>query len=347
MNKLKSSLLSICVLCFMALCWTTMSAQGSKARGDVDMDGSVTISDVTVLNDYLLGGREATINQAGADTNRDGTIDIGDVAVLIDYLLSGEWPYVPEPVTFTVNGVSFNMIPVSGGTFMMGGRDNDPYVRPWEFPVHQVTVSDFYIGETEVTQALWKAVMGSNPSWFQYSSNSDYAYTNDFQRPVEKVTYANCLSFISKLNQKTGKTFRLLTEAEWEFAARGGNRSRGYFYSGSDDIDEVSWYGDNSTVYLPNAGRSEKMPHAVATKAPNELGIYDMSGNVEEWTSDWYGLYTDEPQTNPTGPATGTARIVRGGSWDQAFRMSRPTYRHEGWPTSPNINIGLRIAMAM
>jgi len=337
-------------LCLMASCWLPMSAQSAVVRGDVDSDTEVTIADVSDLIDYLIGG-DKSIDLVAADVDHDNDVTIADVSVLIDYLLMGQWPADPvqpyEPVyeTITVNGVTFRMILVEGGTFTIGARDNDPYVRPWESPAHEVTVSDFYIGETEVTQQLYKAVMGSNPSWFQYSYDSDYAYDNDLTRPVERVTYANCQSFITKLNQKTGKTFRLLTEAEWEFAARGGNYSKGYFYSGSDDLEEVGWHGGNSSVYLPRVDRTDKMPHAVATKAPNELGIYDMSGNVEEWTSDWYGLYTADAQTNPTGPASGTARVVRGGSWDQAFRMCRPTYRHEGWPTSPNINIGLRIAL--
>lgn len=327
MNKLKSSLLSICVLCFMALCWTTMSAQGSKARGDVDMDGSVTISDVTVLNDYLLGSRDVTINQAGADTNRDGTIDIGDVAVLIDYLLSGEWPYVPEPVTFTVNGVSFNMIPVSGGTFMMGGRDNDPYVRPWEFPVHQVTVSDFYIGETEVTQALWTMVMGSNPSNHQ----------GDGGLPVENMSWYDCQEFVAKLNAMYEERFSLPTEAQWEFAARGGNKSQGYVYSGSNSLGAVAWY----------SGNSDGSTHLVATLAANELGLYDMSGNVFEWCMDNWGAYTSVAQVDPQGPLTGEGKVCRSSAYNRAnnnnwFRCGGRTYDS---PTVAAKDTGLRLAI--
>ena len=291
---------------------------------------------MTSLIDYLLSNDPSRVVIAACDVDNDGAVNISDVTALIDYLLSGEWPYVaPEPLEITVGSVTFKMIPVQGGTFMMGGRDFDPYVKPWELPVHQVTLSDYYIGETEVTQALWKAVMGSNnnPSWF-VSANG---FANDFQRPVEKVTYANCLTFINRLNQKTGRTFRLLTEAEWEYAARGGKYDHGYMYAGGDDIDELAWH----------KGNSGDKTHAVGTKAPNELGIYDMAGNVGEWTKDWYGDYTEEAQTNPTGPATGDARVVRGGSWDQAWRMNRVTYRHEGFPTSANINVGLRLALDM
>ena len=318
-------------LCLAAMCWTTMTAAGNALRGDVTNDGNVDITDVTSLIDYLSGVRAIDLNLEAADVDDDGSVGISDVTALVDYLLIGEWPYVPEPLVFTVGNVTFKMMPVKGGTFMMGARDNDPYVRPWESPAHEVTLSDYYIGETEVTQALWRAVMSSNPSWF----SSANGYANNLQRPVEKITYANCVSFITKLNQKTGKTFRLVTEAEWEFAARGGNRSKGYMYSGSDDLEEVGWH----------KGNSDDITHPVASKAPNELGIYDMSGNVEEWCSDWYGLYTYKPATNPIGPSSGDARIVRGGCWDQAFRMSRVTARHEGFPTSPNVHTGLRIAM--
>ena len=331
----KNCLKTLLILSLSAMFWLPMFGQDAVLRGDADGDNNVTISDVTSLIDYLLSNDPSRVVMAACDVNDDDVVNISDVTSLIDYLLSGEWPYVPEPLEITVGSVTFKMIPVQGGTFMMGGRDFDPYVKSWELPVHQVTLSDYYIAETEVTQALWKAVMGSNnnPSWF-VSANG---YANDFNRPVEKVTYSNCLTFINRLNQKTGKHFRLLTEAEWEYAARGGKYDHGYMYAGGDDIDEIAWH----------SGNSNSITHAVGTKAPNELGIYDLAGNVGEWTSDWYALYTEEAQTNPTGPATGSARVVRGGGWDQAWRMNRVTYRHEGFPTNASINVGLRLALDM
>lgn len=184
--------------------------------------------------------------------------------------------------TFQVGGVSFDMVWVEGGTFRMGAT-SEQGSDAWggEKPVHSVTLSGYYIGKTEVTQALWKAVMGSNPSEFKGDN-----------LPVEQVSWDDCQEFIRKLNSLTGQHFRLPTEAEWEFACRGGNNSCGYKYSGSNDIDNVAWYFDNSG----------HKTHPVGTKAQNELGIYDMSGNVWEWCSDWYGNYSSGAQTNPKGP---------------------------------------------
>ena len=182
---MSSNSLFKCVLslCMAAMCCMTMAAAGNSLRGDVSNDGNVDINDVTYLIDYLSGVRASDIDLTAADVDEDGAVNIGDVTALVDYLLIGEWPYVPEPLVFTVGNVTFKMMPVKGGTFMMGARDNDPYVRPWESPAHEVTVSDYYIGETEVTQALWRAVMSSNPSWF-CSANG---YTNNLQRPVRQL----------------------------------------------------------------------------------------------------------------------------------------------------------------
>ena len=226
---------------------------------------------------------------------------------------------------FTVNGVSFEMVRVEGGTFRMGAtseQGTDAY--DWEKPVHSVTLSSYYIGKTEVTQALWQAVMGSNPSNFKGSN-----------LPVECVSWNDCQEFIQKLNSLTGRNFRLPTEAEWEFACRGGNNSRGYKYSGSNDIDNVAWYWGNS---------GEKT-HPVGIKASNELGIYDMSGNVWEWCSDWYADYTSYSQTNPKGPQSGSGRVYRGGSWNGNARRCRSSNRDGNYPTSRYFDLGLRLAL--
>ena len=219
--------------------------------------------------------------------------------------------------TFTVNGVSFKMIIVEGGTFIMGTTDDVTNAEDDEKPVHSVTLSSFSIGETEVTQELWTAVMGSNPSY----------YADNWQYPVEEVSWYDCQSFISKLNELTGRQFRLPTEAEWEYAARGGNMSQGYQYAGSNNYFNVMWCAYN-------------IIHAteqVATKSPNELGIYDMSGNVWEWCQDRYGSYGSEAQTDPTGPESGTGL-------PQYCRVSSRSYEP---PTTSTNLVGVRLALTV
>ena len=228
--------------------------------------------------------------------------------------------------TFTVNGVSFTMIGVEGGTFTMGATSEQGTIDPWdnERPAHSVTLSSFSIGETEVTQELWQAVMGSNPS---YSSGTNY--------PVERVSWHDCQTFIQKLNQLTGKNFRLPTEAEWEYAARGGNKSEGYKYAGSNTLGDVAWYSGNSANRI----------HPVKKKQANELGLYDMSGNVYEWCQDWLGNYSGDAQANPTGAATGSRRVYRGGGWSGAASRCRVSYRDGYTPTNTYNHLGLRLAL--
>lgn len=263
-------------------------------------------------------------NAQNRDQNGDGVVNSSDLTDLINYILN---PPVFENQTFTVNGVSFEMIAVEGGTFTMGataeqGSDADGV----ELPTHKVTLSSYLIGKTEVTQELWQAVMGSNPS-----------YHSGTNLPVERVTWSDCQTFITKINALTGKSFRLPTEAEWEFAARGGNKSQGYKYSGSNTVNDVAWYHLNSS----------SKTHPVATKAPNELGIYDMSGNVWEWCSDWYSgiYYSSSSQTNPTGPNSGSVRVIRGGSWNSSDRSCRVSHRHNSYPSHRDRDLGLRLAL--
>lgn len=226
-----------------------------------------------------------------------------------------------ENRTYTVNGVSFTMIAVEGGTFMMGSTKGIDH----EAPVHKVTLSSYTIGETEVTQELWLAIMGKNPSNIQ----------GNLQRPVERISWNDCQTFISKLNELTGEKFRLPTEAEWEFAARGGNTSNGYKFSGSDVIDEVAWYYNNSSGTT----------HPVKTKNANELGIYDMSGNVYEWCADRYSRYSSSSETNPQGPSYGSYRIFRGGRYNYGWGECRVTQRaYNGPDTNGNGVVGLRLA---
>ena len=290
--------------------------------GDVDGDGFVKIDDVTTLIDYLLGSNPSS-DMGNADIDYDGNVNITDVTALIDILLNGITS-IPSRETFTVNGVSFTMIRVPAGTFMMGATEeqgSDAY--DWEKPVHEVTLSSPYlIGETEVAQELWLAVMGSNPS----------KHLGSLQKPVENVTWPDCQEFISRLNQLTGMAFRLPTEAEWEYAARGANRSHGYKYAGSDNISEVGNFSSSTT--LP-----------VGLLQPNELYIYDMSGNVDEWVSDYWGNYTSGPQTNPTGPSSGTEHVYRSGSWYSGADVARVSYRFHRSNTFQRGTLGLRLAL--
>lgn len=224
-----------------------------------------------------------------------------------------------------VDDVTYEMIPVQGGTFTMGAtREQGSEADNDERPTHSVTLSSYSIGKTEVTQELWEAVMGSNPSKFKGA-----------KKPVETVSWNDCQTFIGKLNNLTGKQFRLPTEAEWEYAARGGQKSQGYKYSGSNSLGDVAWYYNNSG----------STTHDVATKRPNELGLYDMSGNVWEWCSDWYGNYGSNAQTNPQGPQSGQDRVIRGGGWGDSAGC-RSSFRGNVDPGRREYDLGLRLVLS-
>ena len=245
-----------------------------------------------------------------------------------------------EPTkSFTVTGngktVTFNMKLVEAGMFQMGSTSGDSS----EQPVHSVTLTkDYYMGETEVTQALWYAVMGQSPT-----SDGDRPWERPWestyglgdQYPAYRVSWDDCQTFITKLNALTGVTFRLPTEAEWEYAAKGGKKSNGYTYAGSNTIGDVAWYYNNSN----------STTHAVGTKFANELGLYDMSGNVWEWCQDWYGDYSSDVQTDPTGPSSGSDRVLRGGSWDDGATICRVADRFYFTPTYRDNYRGFRLAL--
>ena len=224
------------------------------------------------------------------------------------------------------DGVSIDMVRVEAGTFTMGATPEMKEPDDDEKPTHQVTLTnDYYIGKYEVTQALWQAVMGNNPS-----------YSKGNNLPVERVSWDDCQEFISKLNSITGKTFRLPTEAEWEYAARGGNKSRGYQYSGSSNLSDVAWYKDNSG----------SKTHTVGSRQANELGIYDMSGNVWEWCQDCFGTYSNSSQVNPTGANSRSKRVIRGGCWYYSAGCCRSSYRDYNTPGSRFDNLGFRLVLS-
>jgi len=221
-----------------------------------------------------------------------------------------------------------NMVYVEGNTFVMGAtseQGNDAWF--YEKPAHKVTLSSYYIGKYPVTQEEWEAVMGSNPAKFKGD-----------KYPVEQVSWDDCQEFVRKLSQLTGKQFRLPTEAEWEFAARGGSKSKGYKYAGGNDMEEVGWFQDNS----------DSQTHPVGQKKANELGIYDMSGNVWEWCQDRYEDFDRDADTythlDPQGPTVGFDRVERGGGWASIARRCRVSSRGDGIPSNRFNAIGLRIA---
>lgn len=214
-----------------------------------------------------------------------------------------------------------DMIPINGGSFIMGDN-NDPLASP----EHRVFLSDYYISKCEVTQEFWEAIMGNNPS-----------YHKGANKPVENVTWNECQIFISRLNSITDMEFHLPTEAQWEYAAIGGNRSRGYVYSGSNNINDVAWFKDNS----------QGTTHPVGYLRPNELGIHDMNGNVGEWCHDYWDSYSINEQTNPTGPRFGDSHVVRGGSFGYDKTGISPTRRTsnsiQGFQNSSSV--GFRLAL--
>ena len=294
---------------------------GGQKIFTVSSNDSWTVrSDASWLTAYpLSGSHNGTINVTATTS---APASQRETTITVRSRLSG----VPEQTVTVTQGAEemAGMVFVQGGTFTMGctsEQEGDCY--SWETPAHRVTLSDYYIGKYEVTQVQWRVVMGIHPSDF----------TGD-NLPVECVSWNDIQAFISKLNFQTGKQYRLPTEAEWEFAARGGSSNSDYRYSGSNTIDDIAWYWDNSS----------SRTHAVGTKYPNELGIYDMSGNVWEWCNDWWGDYSSDAQTNPQGPSSGSYRVLRGGSWFYNTTDARVSYRSSYYPGSWSYDIGVRLA---
>ncbi len=306
-------------------------AVGEEVRVDIKNGcGNYSVGSVPDVVNCRLEGETIVLTGMGEGTTN---VTFNDVESHIHILLPVT--VVRSEVTYTVNGVSFTMVPVLGGTFTMGATDEQSSeATDYEKPPHLVTLSSFNIGQTEVTQALWQAVMGSNPSM----------YMGDLQRPVERVSWDDCQEFITRLNALTGLNFRLPTEAEWEYAARGGAMTQHYKYAGSNNLSEVAWWGYGNDDSSP-AGNSAFTTHPVGSKNPNELNLYDMSGNVMEWCYDWLGLYTSAALVNPTGIDTGTSRVSRGGAWGNAATNCRVSYRLGNLPNNRNPALGLRLAL--
>ena len=314
-----------------------------KLKENLQNGKEITIStdktgDKIYIDDNYVGFSPIKVNIAYANhkirvERNDRIIEkVIDISAIYnnDYILVSFY----EPLTFTVNNVSFTMIAIEGGKFDMGSNyfesDNDERI------IHNVSLDDFYIGETEVTQELWEAVMGTNIG--NQKDKSSYGTKlrgagKDF--PMYYVNWYEAKEFCDILSKMTGKTFRLPTEAEWEYAARGGNKSNDYKYSGSNSLYEEAWYYDNSN----------NQTHIVKTKKPNELGIYDMSGNVWEWCEDWYADYSSDSQQNPTGSLSGTYKVIRGGSWSYGDDDCRIHNRYSNLPNYRYDDYGFRIVM--
>jgi len=290
------------------------------ATGDCNNDGVVSISEVQSATDMLLGLKPSA---SCVDEDSSGSVNISDVRKTIN-----SYRGVISGVTITDPTTGMVLNKVTGGTFTMGDTFGDGYTV--EKPTHQVTLSDFYIGRYEVTQAEWQTVMTGNS--YGLSATPSYFTACGASCPVEQVSWNDIQKFITILNTKSGKNYRLPTEAEWEYAARSGGQSQKY--SGGSDVNSVAWY----------SGNSGNTTHAVGTKQANGLGLYDMSGNVWEWVSDWYGTYTATAQTNPTGPTAGSNRVNRGGSWSGDAANVRASIRGYGSPLDGRSNfLGFRL----
>jgi len=306
-------------------------------------NGEVEEGVIVIFREMEIGGLTLFNVRAGITNRSDAPLLLGQSAlnklgkIEIDYtnntlaIINSSAPAAgngrrPESEDYTESGFGIEMVFVKGGTFIRGCTPEQADVCfENEEPTHQVALIDFYIGRYEVTQSQWKAVMGAN--------NNPSEFKGD-DLPVENVSWEDVRFFIDRLNSQTRETYRLPTEAEWEYAARGGVQSRGYRYSGSDDADEVAWHYRNS----------ERKTHPVGMKEANELGIHDMSGNVYEWASDWYGNYGNSPQTNPRGPSRDSFRVIRGGSWDSDAVNTRVSYRSGMVPQTGYFILGFRLA---
>ena len=321
----------------------TLSVISRPLGATITVDGRSYGQTPRNITGMLIGRHTVALAKTGYETAQQ-TIDVreGETAAIeltLKVAAVATTPTAPtaptsDNLSFTVTGngktVTFKMKRVWPGTFQMGSNDGDSD----EKPVHSVTLTKaYYMGETEVTQALWQAVMGQTPTSGGSQWKLSYGKGDDY--PAYYISHTDCQEFITKLNAMTGQKFRMPTEAEWEFAARGGTKSKGYDYAGSNTVDNVAWY----------SGNSGSTTHPVGKKQPNELGLYDMSGNVWEWCADWYGSYTSDSQTNPTGPATGSTRGYRGGSWFFNASNCRTANRTYYSPGNRVNDLGFRLAL--
>lgn len=304
----------------------TIEVKATPIGAEVFID-DISIGKAPLSFSKLFPGKhKVTIKNEGY-YDYEASVDVaeGKIVVIEESLAkSCDIQRTDERIDITMKGITFSLIKVVGGSFQMGGTPEQDKATTDEFPIHKVTLSDYYIGETKVTNELWAAIMGTSPSII--FSQPD--------QPVNNVTWYECQKFVNRMSSLTGLHISLPTEAQWEYAARGGNRSKGYIYSGSNNLKDVGWFKKNGRVVKP-----------VKQLKPNELGLYDMSGNVWEWCSDWYGLYKNNEETDPKGMVTGTLKVNRGASAGEVYALARVSCRSSNSPNFKSQAVGLRIVI--
>lgn len=304
----------------------SIKVESTPIDAEVYLNGKAYGSTPNIIRELLIGNYQLELRLGGYETiEKKITVGEGSMLEVNDTLSLAVEKNILPPL---IQKIEDDMVFVAGGSIMMGCTAEQG-TDCWddEKPAHQVTLSDYYISKYEVTQAQWKEVMGSNPSYFKDCDNC----------PVEYVNWSDAHFFIRELNKITGKNYRLPTEAEWEFAARGGTNSKRYKYSGSSNINEVGWYKENC----------DKRTHQVGQKKANELGIYDMTGNVWEWCLDWYGDYNSTLLTNPKGPTSGSYRVCRGGSWFSSSERCKVSSRSNSKPSIKAEYLGFRLVLPL
>jgi len=300
------------------------SVQLDKSTATLEVNGTLKLTATVLPANAADKAITWSSDKPAVATVADGLVTAKAVGTATITVTTKDGGKTATCVVTVIHPAEPEMVSVEGGTFTMGCRGIDGVYFNGARPLFQVTLKSFKMAKYLVTQKQWVAIMGTNPSEFKGDD-----------LPVEQVSWNDAQEFISKLNTATGKNYRLPTEAEWEYAARGGTKSKEeYWYSGSNNVDAVAWYYDNC------GGKTQP----VGKKAPNELGIYDMNGNVDEWCSDWYAAYTNTPKTNPTGPATGTKRVCRGGDWICDDMMFSVASRSDIYPTFNFSILGFRLA---
>lgn len=322
---------------YMKLC-VEKQADDLEGLGSIKVDvkpagAEVFVDDISLgvapltFSQLIPGKHKLTIKHEGYyDYDSNITITEGKVTQVDETLAkSCDIDRQDDRIDITTKGVTFTLLKVKGGDFQMGATKEQGKGKTDEFPIHKVTLSDYYIGETEVTNELWSAIMGSNPT-------TQFALA---KQPVNNVNWYDCQKFVNRLSSLTGLPFSLPTEAQWEYAARGGNKSKGYVYSGNDNIKKVGWYKGNSKYQIKEVKQLQ----------PNELGLYDMSGNVFEWCSDWYGLYKSNSDNDPKGPSSGTNKVNRGGGAGDKEAFARVACRANDNPNYKSQALGLRLVI--